>query len=60
MIPSRWKTLNDRFKKLVADHRLAASHNAVASVILEERSEREVLLEYIVLEIDDVEKKRRA
>lgn len=60
IIPPTWKTLNDRFKKVVADHRLAASRNAVASGILEVRGEREVLLDDVVLEIDDVEEKRRA
>lgn len=60
IIPPTWKTLNDRFKKAVADHRLAASRNAVASGILEVRGEREVLLDDVFLEIDDVEEKRVA
>ena len=38
-IPS-WKTLSDRFKKLLADHRISLAANAVASGIIKARRER--------------------
>ena len=55
-----WKTLNDRFKKVVSDHRLAVRNNAVASGIIEVRGEREDLLDDIVLAMDEWEEKRRS
>ena len=58
-IPS-WKTLTDRFKKIVAGHRAAVKANVVASGIIEVRGEREILLDDIVLAIDEWEESRRA
>lgn len=55
-----WKTINDRFKKLVQDHREASQANRAASGIIEVRGEREVLLDDIVLAIDEFEEHRRA
>lgn len=60
VFPPTWKTLNDRFKKVVADHRVAVTQNAVASGIIEVRGEREVLLDDIILEMDEAEEKRRS
>lgn len=55
-----WKTLNDRFKKLVSDHRAAVRTNAAASGIVEVRGEREILLDDIVQAVDELEEQRRA
>lgn len=55
-----WKTLNDRFKKVISDHRLAVRNNAAASGIIEVRGEREQLLDDIVLAMDEWEEKRRS
>ena len=53
------KTLSDRFKKILSDHRLAARDNAAASGIIEVRGERELLLDDFVLEIDEWSEQRR-
>ena len=54
------KTLSDRFKKIVADHRPAVRANVAASGITEVREEREVLLDDIVLEMDEWAEQRRS
>jgi len=54
-----WKTLSDRFKKVLCDHRQAVRNNAVASGIIEVRGERETLLDDVVLEVDELDEKRR-
>ncbi|PXF49215.1 hypothetical protein BWQ96_01004 [Gracilariopsis chorda] len=54
-----WKTLNDRFKKIISEHRKAVNCNAVASGIIEVRGERETLLDDLILEIDEFEERRR-
>ena len=54
-----YKTLSDRFKKVIADHGLAVRSNAAASGIIEIRGEREVLLDDIVLEMDEWAEQRR-
>lgn len=53
-VPS-WKTLNDRYKNIVSDHREAVKNNATASGIIEVRGEREMLLDDVVLAIDEFE-----
>lgn len=60
MCQPSWKTLNDRFKKIVADHRIAVKRNGAASGIIEVRGERELLLDDIVLAVDEWEEGRRA
>ena len=55
-----WKTINDRFKKVVADHREAVKINTTASGIIEVRGEREELLDDIILAMDEMEETRRA
>ena len=54
------KTLSDRFKKIVADHRAAVRANVAVSGITGVRSEREVLLDDIVLELDEWAEPRRS
>lgn len=54
-----WKSLNDRFKKVVADHRTSRRANEAASGIIEIRGEREELLDDIVLAVDEKEEERR-
>lgn len=55
-----WKTLNDRFKRIVQDHRDAVKRNVSASGISEVRGEREELLDDVVASIDEFEESRRA
>ena len=55
-----WKTLNDRFKKILSDHREAVKANAAASGIIEVRGERETLLDDVALEVDEWEEAKRA
>ena len=55
-----WKSVNDRYKKLISDHRTAVKRNINASGIIEVRGEREVLLDDIVLAVDENDEKRRA
>ena len=55
-----WKTLNDRFKKIVADHREAVKRNEAASGILEVRGEQEMKLDDIFQAVDGNEEARRA
>ena len=55
-----WKTINDRFKKVVADHREAVKINTTASGIIEVKGEREELLDDIILAMDEMEETRRA
>lgn len=57
---SKWKTLNDRYKKCVANHCDAVRRNEAASGIIEVRGEREVLFDNIVQEMDKVDEKGRA
>ena len=52
MCQQSWKTLNDRFKKIISDHRIAVKRNAVASGIIEIQGEREPLLDDTVLIVD--------
>ena len=59
MTSPTWKTLSDRFKKILSDHRLAARDNAAASGNIEVRGVREVLLDDVVLEIDEWSEQRR-
>lgn len=59
-IKPTWKSLNDRYKKVVADHRIARRANEAASGIIEIRGEREELLDDIVLAVDEMEEGRRA
>ena len=54
------KTLSDRFKKIVDNHRAAVRANVAASGIIEVRGEREVLLDDIVLEMDEWAEQRRS
>lgn len=54
-----WKSLNDRYKKIIADHRVARRQNESASGIVEIRGEREELLDDIVLAVDEMEEGRR-
>lgn len=51
--------LNDRFKKVIFDHRALTKSNALASSIVEVRGEREQLLDDLILEIDGDEEHRR-
>ena len=55
-----WKTLSDRFKKIVADHKTETRSNATASGIIEIRGEREILLDDIVLSMNEWSEKRRS
>ena len=48
-----WKSLKDRFKKLVADRRAENYSNRLASGISEVHGERETLLDEIIQQIDD-------
>lgn len=54
-----WKSLSDRFKKLISDHKVSRRINEGSSGIIEVRGEREELLDDIVLAIDDMEEERR-
>lgn len=60
VIRPSWKTVYDRFKKLVADHRSEDRTNAGASGIDEEESETSALLYDIVQAMDDTAEARRA
>lgn len=55
-----WKTINERFKKLVLDHREAITNNRATSVIEEVREEIEVLLYDIFLAVDEMEEQSGA
>lgn len=44
MAVSNWKALNDRYKKILSDHRDAVRHNAAASGIIEVPGECEQIL----------------
>lgn len=55
-----WKSLNDRYKKIISDHRTATRANLAASGIVEERGEREQLLDDILLIVNENEEERRA
>lgn len=57
-LPS-WKSLNDRFKKLNADHRIAMARNLTATSIIEVRGERELLLDEIMHAVDEHDVNRR-
>lgn len=48
-----WKSLSDRFKKIVGDHLLETRENEAKFGILEIRVEREELLEDINLAMDE-------
>ena len=50
-----WKSLHDRFKKVVADRRNKNLKNQAVSGIVEERGEREMLLDDLILAIDEQE-----
>jgi len=52
-------TFCDRFKKIVADHRLAVRNNAVAPGIIKIRGQGETFLDDGVLEMDEWEEERR-
>ena len=54
-----YKTLSDRFKKVIADHRLAVRSKVAVSGITKIQGEREVLLDDIVLEMDEWAEQRR-
>lgn len=54
-----WKTLSDRFKKIVEEHRTARKRNERATGISEEYGEREQLLDDLLLEIDEHEENIR-
>lgn len=50
--PSTWKTVSDRFKKLVADHLKLTKAKQAVSGIVQIRREREQLLYEIFLAVD--------
>lgn len=50
-----WKTLNVRYKKNFFDHRLKTKKKGAVSVILEVRREQEVLLDYIVFSLYEMD-----
>lgn len=54
-----WNSINDRFKKLLSDHRTAVTRNLTASGIIEVRGERELLLDDIMLAVDEFDEKHR-
>ncbi|CDF35739.1 unnamed protein product [Chondrus crispus] len=54
-----WKSVRDRFKKLIADRRRKNKNNLNASGIIEVRGEKEVLLDDLLLEIDEHEESKR-
>lgn len=60
MCQPSWKTLNDGFKKIVSDHRIAVKENVVALGIIEIQGERELLLDDIVLTVDEFKDERRS
>lgn len=55
-----WKTLYERFKKLLADHRAETRQNTAASGIEENRTEKHVLLDDIVHMVDAHAETKRA
>lgn len=55
-----WKTIYDRFHKVVATHRSEDREQVAASGISEERTEKRMLLDDIVLAMDEIAERRRA
>lgn len=58
--PPTWKTIYERFKKVVADHRASARKSQAASGVAEDETERTQLLDDILQEMDDSAEQRRA
>lgn len=54
-----WKTIYERFKKIVADHRANTRESKAASGVAEDETERTQLLDDIVEEMDDTAELRR-
>ena len=55
-----WKSLRDRFKKVTAERRDKNAKNQAVSGIVEERGEREILLDDLILAMDEQEEEKRA
>lgn len=55
-----WKSLYERFKKLLSDHRAETRQNTAASGIAEVRTEKHVLLDDIVQMADEHAEKKRS
>lgn len=55
-----WKSLNDRFKKIITDHRTTRRVNETASGTVEIRGELEELLDNIILAVEKKKKERRS